>query len=107
MTKRRLGRQKRGKVIRATFLNDIAEDVDDLNDEYLRRPTDNENPLPPAVQDADADAPTASNYVESSRSTSTVQVFDQNDENYAEVQRIEQITFINSEGDVLTLTFIN
>ncbi len=105
MTKRRIRAPERRQVIKSSFLNNLADDVNDLNDQFVKKPTD-PNSVPAEVQNEDDTNPLTT-YTESARATSTIQVYDQNDENYAEVQRIESISFTNAEGHILTLIFSN
>ena len=106
-----LPRIQKGKIIRASFLNDMAQGVDDLREEFISSPRQVEAPAPAEVQNESAEdaaevvSPTT--YIETSRSTSTVQVYDQNDTNYAEVSRIETVTLTNSLGESLVLKFNN
>jgi len=106
-----IGRIQRGQVIKASFLNDMAENIDDLTREFASRPKQVLEASPAEAQneaaiDGDAVADPAA-YVEQSRTISTVQVFDQNDENYAEVDRIETVTLQNAHGETLVLQFNN
>ena len=61
----------------------------------------------PKQVEADNSATSDVNYSETSRSVLVVQVFDQNDENYADIERIESISFRSDGGDTITLSFNN
>jgi len=106
-----IGRIQKGGVIRATFLNDMAEGIDDLNREFASRPKQVIQAAPPEAQNQSAqdddEVTDPATYIESGRTSSTVQVFDQNEENYAEVDRIETVSFQNALGDTITLQFNN
>ena len=96
---------ERGEPITAKFLGELADGVNSL-DEPINGPQQIDELPPPDVSDA---VPTVPDYVftETSRLTATVQVFDQNLENYADVERIESITFQNELGEILRLDFNN
>lgn len=102
-----IGRIQTGQVIKASFLNDMASGIDDLNRVFVGRPKQVLNADPPGAQNDGASDADPNRFIESSRITSTVQVFDQNEENYAEVSRIELVTFENSFGETITLEFDN
>ena len=106
-----IGRIVKGGIIRARFLNDMAEGVDILTREFAAGPKQVVPASPADAQNQAAeDSGTVTDpsvYAESGRTTSTVQVFDQNDENYAEVDRIETVTLQNGLGDTLVLQFNN
>ncbi len=106
-----IGRIQKGQIITAGFLNDMAGGVDDLTREFASRPKQVLPASPPetqnrAAQDGDAVTNPAA-YIEAWRTTSTVQVFDQDETNYAEVERIETVTLQNGLGDTLILQFNN
>jgi len=106
-----IGRIVKGNIIRATFLNDIAKGVDDLTREFASHPKQVLQTSAPEVQNQSAqdgdEVTDPAIYIESSRITSTVQVFDQSDENYAEIDRIDKVFFQNANGDTITLQFNN
>ena len=97
---------KKGDPIKASFLNELGEGVNKL-DELIHSPQQTDELPPPDVSDQYPDAVPDYVFGEISRSTSTVQVFDQNEENYAEIERIESITFKNDKGEILRLDFTN
>ena len=103
----RAPRINRGEVIKARFLNDLASGVDEANEKAIKPPSQLNAPPDPEVQNEDADSTPAETYVETGRTTSLVQVFDQNDENYAEITRVETISFTNGLGETLSLQFNN
>jgi hypothetical protein len=112
MTLRRkpIDKIKKGNEITAKYLNTLGDSINDLQAAF-QGPKQLNEPPPAAVQnqtETDDDEPASPNtYVETNRTTTTVQIFDQNDENYAEIERIETISFANSEGETLTLRFNN
>ena len=87
----------RGEVITSEFLEDTALRVN-RNEAALAGPRD--------VSDED-DTNNGLTYTEVSRSTSTETVYDQNEENYAEIERIDSVTFENADGERITLVFNN
>jgi hypothetical protein len=106
-----IGRIKKGEVIKASFLNDMAQGIDTLNETFVDRPRQVLDSDPAEVQNEAAEEgieeADPNRYIETGRTSSTVQVFDQNDENYAEVSRIELVTFENALGETITLEFNN
>lgn len=106
-----IGRIKRGNIIKASFLNEVVDDVNDLTREFADRPKQVLDASPGEVQNEaakeDDDIVDPNSYIEIGRETSSIQVYDQNDENYAEVTRIEIVTLQNGNGETLTLQFNN
>ncbi len=102
----------KGDLITARRLNEYSSSINTINKDMALGPRTVEDDVPPEAQKEAAEDPdtvtlTANNYIESSRETSQVQVFDQNETNYALVDRIDSITFSNDVGDTITLTFDN
>lgn len=95
----------KGDVITAKRLNEYGEGINDLNRKAVDPPKDTDQPPDPEVPKEQAEGPRS--YVETSRTISQVQVFDQGEVNYALIDRIESITLANSEGETLTLIFTN
>ena len=106
MPERKLARIDKGKVIRAQFLNDMAEGIDTLNAESVAPPKQVNEPPPPS-NDPAISVVELGVFIEQSRTVSEVQIFDQNDENFALIDRIETVTFKNGLGETLTLAFNN
>jgi len=106
-----IGRIQKGQIITAGFLNDMAGGVDDLTREFASRPKQVLQASPAEVQneaaEGDDEVTDPSVYIEQSRTTSSVTVYDQNEENYAEVDRIETVTLQNELGETLVLQFNN
>ncbi len=100
-----ISRIKKGDAITDKRLNQYGDGVNDLNRKAVDAPRQADNPSDPEIPLEESQTPQT--YIESSRVTSQVQVFDQNDENYATVDRIDSITFTNSDGETLTLQFSN
>lgn len=99
-------RIKKGEIIKARFLNDMAEGIDNLQ-RAIKPPTQINKPTAGDVQNEDPETEPPSTFIESGRTTTTVQVFDQNETNYAEVERIETVTFTNNNGESIKLKFDN
>jgi len=103
---------KKGEVITARYLNKIGRRVNDL-EASVSSPKQKNPPASSAVQNQAAEDDTAeevtapTTFVETDRTISTVQVFDDEDTNYAEVERIETINFVNGNGETLSLQFAN
>jgi hypothetical protein len=106
-----LSRQKKGAVIRAAFLNDIAGRVDDLALKFVDGPKQVVPSAPAGVQNEAAleedEIIGAEVFIETSRATDLVQVFDQNDENYAEIDRISEVVLQKDDGTTIILRFTN
>jgi hypothetical protein len=104
-------RWKKGNPLTAKRLNESVDSINKLKSLAIDGPKQEADAAPPDVQQAAAEdetTPVASNvYTETSRTVSSVQIFDQNDTNYALIDRIESITLQNSEGDTLILQFNN
>ena len=109
--KRKL-RIKRGQVIRADFLNDIAAGVDDLT-EFLVIPPKQINPaLDPSLQiaateDDAAEVDETDTFIEQERTFEEVQVFDDNDVNFATIERITTISLVNGKGESFKMRINN
>jgi len=96
-------RIKRGEVIRADFLNDIASGVDDVTDLFVTPPKQINPGLDPSLQIAatedDADDPNdIDTFIEQDRTFEEVQVFDDTDTNFATIERITTISLVNGKG---------
>ncbi|MCP5017113.1 MAG: hypothetical protein GY938_17855 [Ketobacter sp.] len=92
---------KQGEAITANFLGELTEGVNDLK-EVINGPLE-------INQGTEEDVEVIPDYVftETSRQISVVQVYDQSETNYADVERIESITFQNDKGEILRLDFNN
>lgn len=101
---RRIPPINKGQVITAGRLNDYADNINTLNALVFNPPKPIDDP---GEAQAEGETQNPSTYVERSRTTSLVQVFDQNETNYAEVTRIETVTLVNGEGVELKLQFNN
>jgi len=97
---------KKGDAITARYLNRVSGQVDELI-EAVNPPRQRNAPRAPALQNEEPGEEPPTSYIETSRETSTVQIFDQAAENYAEIERIESITLTNGNGDKLRLVFNN
>ena len=97
---------KKYDPIKAEFLNELVEGVNSL-DKAIEPPRQTDKPPSQEVTQENPDFVPKSAYSETERTTSTVQVFDQNNENYAEIERIEAITFLNGYGEEIKLVFNN
>jgi hypothetical protein len=102
-------RISKGEPITAKRLNDYGDGVNELKRESIGKAKQIDDPVDTDVQrnagEEEAEVEAADEFIETSRTTSLVQVFDQDDVNYAEVERIESIIFTNTDGKVLKLTF--
>ncbi len=96
----RVEKIKPGDGITAKFLNKLGDGVNS-HDEGVNPPQSVQEGVPEA---ADEPVPVFE-YIEQSRTVVQVQIFDQNDENYALIDRIETVTLQNSEGEMLRLRF--
>ena len=101
---RRIPPINKGQTITAERLNDYGEGINKLNDLVFNLPRAIDDP---GEAQAEGETEDPSVYVESSRTTSLVQVFDDEGTNYAEVDRIETITLVNGDGEELKLQFNN
>lgn len=107
----RIPRINKGDPILATLLNSYGTNINDLNKEVFDSPKETEGPQDAdALNDAAEEDPEVpitdpSEYIETERSTSTVTVYDDEFTNYAEIERIESITFTNSLGEKIKLVF--
>ena len=102
---------KKGEIITAKYLNKVGTAVNTLT-RAVSPPKQKNQPVAAPVQNQSAEeaaeeAVPPSDYVESSRTTSTVLVYDDAEQNYAEVSRIDSVSFANSNGDTLVLRFNN
>lgn len=100
-------RINKGEVITAKFLNNMAENVRILADEGIKPPHQLNQPADGDQQNQDEDAEPVEAFIESRRDTSSVTVYDQNEENYATIQRIDRVEFTNGLGETLILVFTN
>ncbi len=106
-----IARIRKGQQIKAEYLNQIGSKVNDLV-KAIQPPRQKDKPVDPLVSNASLDSgdtipePDYS-FVEQTRAVSTIQVFDQNSDNYAEIDRIESMTFQNGRGETLRLVFNN
>lgn len=100
-------RIRRGEIITARMLNNHAKNLDFLKQQIVNPPRERDAPPPPDVQNEDPATGSPNTYTETVRQTSEVQIFDQNEENYALIDRIDQATFQNPDGDTITLVFNN
>ena len=100
--RQRLDRIRKNDIIKADFLNSMASGVDFLTAKAVALPKQINEPNPNA---SDAIAP--ADFVESSRAVEEVQIFDQNQTNYALIDRMTRVEFGNSEGETLVLIFNN
>ncbi len=104
-------RIKRGEVIRADFLNDMAEGIDDATDLLIAAPKHINEALEPALQIAaaeeDAEADDPDTFVEQERTFDEVQVFDDTDTNFATIERIVLISLVNGKGETLKMRINN
>ncbi len=98
---------RKGTVITARYLNDGFGTVNDLVKHSVSPPRQTDKPVAPEVQNEEPSSEPSSTYTETSRSITTEQVFDQNLTNYAEVDRIDAVSFKNGDGDVIRLVFNN
>jgi hypothetical protein len=102
---KKLEKWEKGDPLTALRLNEFTDNINKANDLLFEPPRQADEP-------SDAEVPadeqeTSNDYIESSRIVSQVQVFDQNEVNYALIDRIDKIVFTNGDGDTLTLTFNN
>lgn len=89
-----LRRWRIGERVTARMLNEMTEAING-NTAAIAAPRDR------------SESSSEIEYNETERETSEVQVFDQNEENYATIERIDSITLQNDAGDTLTLNFEN
>jgi len=101
---RKIAPIQKGQIITARRLNELGDNVNDLGEETVQPPRQNDDP---GEVQAEGDLLDPEVYVESSRTTSLVTVFDDEGVNYAEVSRIETITLVNGDGKELKLQFDN
>lgn len=105
--RRSVGRISRGDKIRAEFLNNIAIGVDDLSRFDVRPPKQILEALPVDLQIEDPETEGLGTYIEQGRTIDEVTVYDQNDENYATIERITTIELQNGLGETLKLRINN
>lgn len=101
---------RKGDLITARQLNEYGDGINTINKKSVASPSqqDSQANLDVQIEAAEEEAEiNTSNFVESSRTTIQVQIFDQNETNYALIDRIETITFVNGAGETLTLEFAN
>jgi hypothetical protein len=96
-------RIKKGDPITARFLNDLRDGVEE-NRKSVKPPRQRNAP-PPADVPVEAEDPET--FIETTRTTSEVQVFDDEDTNYALIDRFETVSFENGLGETLKLKFKN
>ena len=99
--RQRLDRIRKKELIKASFLNSLADGVDHLTAKAVALPKQRNNPNPEDPVTAPTD------FVESSRTVEEVQIFDQNQTNYALIDRMTRVDFTNKEGETLVLVFNN
>ncbi len=105
-------RIKKGEIIRAVFLNEMAEGVDDLTSLLVTPPRHINSALDPEVQVAVADEEDAvaddiDTFIEQDRTFEEVQVFDDADENFATIERITTISLVNGRGESFKMRINN
>lgn len=113
-TGRRLIRIKVGDQIKAEFLNESVDNINELVDLLVEPPAQINPADDPDLQNAKNEDETAEGegdsadvFVEQNRTTNEVIVFDQNDENYATIDRITTIELLNGLGESLKLRINN
>lgn len=104
-------RQQRGAVIRATFLNRIVEVVDGRAD-IITNPRQRAGERQQIQGDVDPTGQPALSadqvFTEIGRTVSTVRVEDPDDADvYVDVERIDTVTFIGTNGRTMLLVFNN
>lgn len=112
-TGRRLIRIKVGDPIKAEFLNESVDNINELVDLLVQPPMQIDPADDPDLQNAkkddefsgDGDSPDV--FVEQTRTIDEVIVFDQNDENFATIDRIVTIELLNGLGETLKLRINN
>lgn len=99
----------KGEPITAERLNQYGDGLNELNKVIAENPKQLDDKVDGDVQkeavEEEGEVAGANEYTETSRSTSTVLIYDDTFTNYAEIERIESITFTNSVGETLKLTF--
>ena len=85
----------------------MAENLDTLIELGVKPPRQQNQPAAPAQQNEDAGTDPPDAFVETDRSTSEVQVFDDEETNYALIDRFEQVSFARADGETLILVFKN
>lgn len=94
---------ERGKVITARYLNHVGEAVN-RNTQSLSGPKQQQ-----ALQESESNAAAGVinlDFSEVSRASTAVQITDSNGDTHS-IEQIDSVTFQNTTGDVLTLTFNN
>ncbi len=113
-TGRKLIRIKVGDPIRAEFLNESVDNINELVDLLVDRPKQLDPADDPDLQNAkneddtflgEGDSPDV--FVEQNRTIDEVIVFDQNDENFATIDRIVTIELLNGLGETLKMRINN
>lgn len=99
-------RINRGEVITAKYLNEIGDSVNRLLGP-VNPPSQVNKPPAGDVQNEQPEAVSPDDYVEQSRSVESVQVFDQNETNYALIDRIRTVSFVNGKDKSIKLVFNN
>ena len=100
-------RIRKGQIITARFLNNMADNIDELISDGVTPPKQLNGPASPEQQNEDAETDPPGAFIETERSTTEVQVFDQEETNYALIDRFEQVQFRRDDGETLILVFKN
>ncbi len=104
-------RIKRGEVIRADFLNEMAAGIDDATDLLISPPKHINTALEPALQivatEDDTEVDDTDTFIEQSRTFDEVQVFDDTDTNFATIERIITISLVNGRGESFKMRINN
>lgn len=98
---------KRGEKITADFLNESVDQVNELTDLLVKPPEQITPANDPELQIEDPEADDIDTYIEQSRTVTEVQVDDQNEENYATIDRITTIELLNGNGESLKMRINN
>ena len=93
-----------GQAIKATRLNKYGENINRINDFAVDPPKGVDDA---GEAQAEGDTVPTTAFVEVSRTTSEVQVFDDVGENYALIDRIDKVILANADGDTLEFHFTN
>ena len=112
MAGKKQDRIKKGEVIRADFLNEMAVGIDDITESLVIPPKHINSALEPEVQVAVADevgavADDIDTFIEQSRTFEEVQVFDDTDTNFATIERITTISLVNGKGESFKMRINN
>ncbi len=108
---KRLIRIKVGETIKADFLNESVDSINELVDWIVAPPAQINPADDPDLQNAknqdDAGGDSADVFVEVERTFEEVIVFDQDDENYATIERIVTIHLQDGNGNNLKMRINN